>query len=90
MYAVPSLILFPGQSIAVSDAQQTKDFFASSWGQYEGIETAEPTVSIMGEAAGTVWADVTWSYGGEPREHFCYQLVETPTGPQIAVLTLMN
>jgi hypothetical protein len=89
MYAVPSLILFPGQSIAVSDASQTEAFFASSWAQYEGVGTAESEVTIMGEAPGTVWADVTWSYGGRPRERFCYQLVERPGGYQIAVLTPM-
>lgn len=41
----------------------------------------------MGEAPGSVWADVTWGYGGGPRERFCYQLIEGPDGYQIAVLT---
>lgn len=31
LYAVPSLILFPGQAIAVSEARQTEQFFAASW-----------------------------------------------------------
>ena len=30
MYAVPALILFPGQSIPVADASQTEDFFKQS------------------------------------------------------------
>lgn len=89
MYAVPSLILFPGQSIPVSDAKQTEEFFAASWSQYEGIDAADKQIVIMGEAPGSVWADVTWSYGGQPRERFCYQLVEGTDGYQIAVLTPM-
>ena len=89
MYAVPGLILFPGQPIPVSDAKQTEAFFASSWGQYEGVDAVEKRVAIMGEAPGSIWADVTWSYGGRPRERFCYQLVEGAGGHQIAVLTPM-
>jgi hypothetical protein len=87
LYAVPALILFPGQSVPVSDARQTEQFFASSWGQYEGVDEAERSVEIMAEAPGTVWADVTWTYGGRAQERFCYQLVETPDGYRIAVLT---
>ena len=79
MYAVPSLILFPGAPIAVSDARQTEEFFASSWAQYEGVDTVDREIVVMGEAPGSVWADVTWSYGGAPRERFCYQLVPAPT-----------
>jgi len=88
MYAVPSLILFPGQSILVTDPVQTEEFFAAAWSQYEGVESA-PTkqMTIMGEGPGSVWADVTWSYHGKPRERFCYQLIAGPNGYQIAVLT---
>lgn len=32
MYAVPSLILFPGTSIPVRDSRQTGEFFASAEG----------------------------------------------------------
>ena len=90
MYAVPALILFPGQSIAVSDSGQTATFFAASWDQYEGVDTADKAIVIMGEAPGSAWADVTWSYDGQPRERFCYQLVEGADGYQIAVLTPME
>jgi hypothetical protein len=67
--------VFPGQLIAVSDASQTEEFFASTWSQYEGVDAADPQILIMGEAPGTVWADVTWFYGGRAQERFCYQLV---------------
>ena len=87
LYAVPCLILFPGQSVPVSDAGQTEEFFASSWSQYEGVDTAEPQIAIMGAGPGSVWADVTWSYGGRVQERFCYQLVPGPEGYQVAVLT---
>jgi hypothetical protein len=90
MYAVPSLILFPGRSIVVSDARQTEEFFASAWGQYEGVDALEKKIAIMGEAPGSVWADVTWLHDGEERERFCYQLVPGAGGYQIAVLTPMT
>ena len=89
LYAVPSLIIFPGQSIPVSEARQTEEFFASAWSQYEGIHELEKQLAILGEAPGSVWVDVTWTYGGRPRERFCYQLVSGTAGYQIAVLTLM-
>lgn len=87
MYAVPSLILFPGQSIAVSDSRQTEEFFEAAWDQYRGVFELEKKLAIMAEGPGSVWADVAWTYGGRPRERFCYQLVEGPAGYQIAVLT---
>ncbi|HSJ84579.1 MAG TPA: hypothetical protein VLA91_12255 [Acidimicrobiia bacterium] len=90
MYAIPSLILFPGNSIPVSDTRQTEEFFAASWAQYEGVETVDRQVTVMAEAPGSVWADVTWSFEGQPRERFCYQLIEGTDGYQIAVLTPME
>jgi hypothetical protein len=89
MYAIPSLILFPGQSIVVSDASQTEQFFAASWDQYEGVDAVDKQIVIMGEAPASIWADVSWSYGGQVRERFCYQLVPGTDGYQIAVLTPM-
>jgi ketosteroid isomerase-like protein len=89
MYAVPSLILFPGNAISVNDRKQTEEFFASAWEQYEGVEMVDRQITLMGEAPGSVWADVTWSYNGEPQERFCYQLVEGEHGYQIGVLTPM-
>jgi len=90
MYAVPSLILFPGRSIPVSDASQTEAFFAASWDQYDGVDAVDGQIVVMAEAPGSIWTDVTWSYDGQPRERFCYQLVEGPDGYQIAVLTPMT
>lgn len=54
-----------------------------------GVNDLQKQVAVMAEAPGTVWADVTWLYGGRARERFCYQLVEGKEGYQIAVLTLM-
>ncbi len=90
LYAVPGLILFPGRTIAVTDPRQTEEFFAASWPQYEGVREAHPAITVMGEGPVGVWADVTWSYGGQSRERFCYQLVESPQGRQIAVLTPLD
>ncbi len=89
MYSVPSLIVFPGNIIPVSDSKQTEAFFASSWDQYEGVESVDKEINLMAEAPGTVWADVTWSYRGRPQERFCYQLVEGEGSYQIGVLTPM-
>ncbi|MDP9817055.1 DUF4440 domain-containing protein [Spirilliplanes yamanashiensis] len=87
MYAVPGLILFPGQAIAVGSEAQTEQFFASSWAQYEGVDAVEHDVAVLARAPGSVWADVTWRYDGEVRERFCYQLVAGDDGWRIAVLT---
>lgn len=90
MYAVPALILFPGTSTVVSDAGQTAAFFASSWSQYDGVDAVDKQLVVMGEAPGSVWVEVTWSYDGTARERFCYQLIAGPDGYQIAVLTPMD
>jgi hypothetical protein len=84
LYAVPALIVFPGQLVAVDDARMTEQFFASSWAQYDDVDGK---VEVADVAPGTLWVDVTWSYGGQAREKFRYQLVETPDGVRIAVLT---
>jgi len=89
LYAVPSLILFPDNPVPVSDAAETETFFASSWRQYEGVDAVGRQIQVMAEAPRTVWADVTWSFDGRARERFCYQLIETATGYQVAVLTPM-
>ena len=89
MYAVPSLILFPGNAIAVGDATQTEEFFAASWSQYDGIDAVDRKLTVMAEAPGSIWADVTWYFGGRAQERFCYQLVPGPDEYQIAVLTPM-
>ncbi|GGG52643.1 hypothetical protein GCM10011374_14320 [Kocuria dechangensis] len=89
MYAVPSLVLFPGQPVLVTDARQTEEFFASAWDQYEGVDAVAKQLELMGEAPGSVWADVTWSWGGRAQERFCYQLVEQDGEYRIAVLTPM-
>jgi ketosteroid isomerase-like protein len=87
LYAVPGLILFPGQRIAVSDERQTEHFFASAWGQYKGVTDTHTEIAVVAETSGSVWADVTWHHEGAPAERLMYQLVETEDGWKIAVLT---
>lgn len=89
LYAVPGLIVFPGNSVVVSEAQQTAEFFAGAWGQYDGIDEIEAATTIIATAPASTWVDVTWTYGGAARERFCYQLVPNANGFQIAVLTPM-
>lgn len=90
MYAVPALIAFPGQSIAVSDRSQTRDFFAANWSGYDGVQEADPRAAIVARSGHSIWADVTWSYDGQPREHYIYQLLDGPNGWQIGVLTPLD
>ena len=87
LYAVPGLILFPGQSLAVSDQAQTERFFASAWGQYEGVTETHTDAAVVAEAPGSVWVDVTWRHVGAPQERLMYQLVQTDGAWRIAVLT---
>jgi hypothetical protein len=87
LYAVPGLILFPGQTIAVSDEVQTERFFASAWAQYEGVTETHTDITVVAEAPGSVWVDVRWNHVGAPPERLMYQLVETGGTWKIAVLT---
>lgn len=89
MYAVPGLILFPGTSVAVTDRTQTEEFFTASFGQYDGVTDVDHELTVIAQTAHSVWVEVTWSYGGRPRERFCYQLVGTDD-PEIAVLTPLD
>lgn len=50
LYAVPALIAFPQQVIAVSDAEQTRNFFDQGWEQYEGIDEVSPSVHVIAAA----------------------------------------
>ena len=87
LYAVPCLIAFPGQCFAVTSREQTRDFFAGSWDGYDGVTEAEPRIEVIAQTGHSVWADVTWSYGGKPRERFVYQLLDSGSGWQVGVLT---
>ncbi|BDI23690.1 DUF4440 domain-containing protein [Herbiconiux sp. L3-i23] len=87
LYAVPALILFPGQSIAVTDRTQTEQFFASAWGQYEGVDETTNTIDVVASGEHSIWADVTWFSGGRARERFVYQLVGDAGEWKIGVLT---
>jgi ketosteroid isomerase-like protein len=87
MYSVPALIVFPGDLIPVVHTDQTRDFFASAFDQYEGIRDVDRQMSMIAETPGSLWVDVTWSFQIRPSERFCYQLVDRQGELQIAVLT---
>lgn len=90
-YAVPALIEFPEQAIAVSDANQTEEFFAGAFGQYEGVTVTEAVVEIVAATSHSIWADVTWNHhGGAPNERNMYQLIRTGDDWKIAVLTPLD
>ncbi|MFC8191975.1 hypothetical protein ACFUMH_09980 [Cellulomonas sp. NPDC057328] len=87
LYAVPALIAFPAQSLAVADRSQTEAFFTSAWEQYDGVDDVSSDVRVVAETGHSVWADVTWRYGDERTERFIYQLVDDAGTWRIAVLT---
>lgn len=89
-YAVPALIEFPEQAIAVSDAAQTEGFFAGAFGQYEGVTEVNSTVNVIAETGHSLWADVTWSYDDTRAERMMYQLVRAGGAWKIAVLTPLD
>lgn len=89
-YAVPALIEFPDQAIAVSDPAQTEDFFAGAFGQYEGVTSTSADIHVVAETGHSLWAEVTWSYNGTPAERNVYQLVRANGGWKIAVLTPLD
>ena len=86
-YAVPGLILFPGQSLAVASQEQTADFFTGAFVQYEGVHDSAATISVVAATGHSIWADVTWTHDTGATERFVYQLVDTGDGWRIAVLT---
>ena len=90
LYAVPALIEFPGQAIAVSSAAQTEQFFAGAFAQYEGVTDVSTQLDVVAETGHSLWVDVTWSYDGAPPERFIYQLVLSPDDWRIAVLTPLD
>jgi hypothetical protein len=87
LYAVPGLILFPGQAVAVADEAQTERFFASARARYDGVTDTHTDLNVVAEAPGTAWVDVTWNHVGAPPERLMYQLVESGGTWKIAVLT---
>lgn len=87
LYAVPALIAFPAQSLAVADRSQTEAFFTSAWEQYDGVDDVSSDVRVVAETGHSIWADVTWRYGDDRTERFIYQLVDDGGTWRIAVLT---
>lgn len=90
-YAVPCLIEFPDQAVAVSEMRQTEEFFTSAFAQYRDVTAADAVVTVVAETGHSIWADVSWDHhGGAPDERNMYQLVRTADGWKIAVLTPLD
>ncbi|MFC8921986.1 hypothetical protein [Cellulosimicrobium sp. NPDC057127] len=87
LYAVPSLIAFPAQSLAVAERSQISVFFGSAFGQYEGIEDTTADIDVIASAPHSIWADVTWRHDNDMTERFVYQILDTGDRWQIGVLT---
>lgn len=87
LYAVPALIAFPAQSLAVADRSQTEAFLTSTWEHGGGGDDVSSDVRVVAETGHSVWADVTWRYGDDRTERFMYQLVDDAGTWRLAVLT---
>ncbi|MGO1532309.1 hypothetical protein ACT3TB_16865 [Micrococcaceae sp. AOP34-BR2-30] len=87
LYAVPALIEFPGQAVAVSDSAQTEQFFESSFAQYETLTDVRASVRTIAHTSHSSWVEVIWAYDGTPAERYIYQLIQMTEGWKIAVLT---
>lgn len=88
---MPALIEFPEQAIAVSDANQTEEFFAGAFDQYEGVTTTDAIVEVVAATSHSIWADVTWDHhSGAPNERNMYQLIRAGDDWKIAVLTPLD
>lgn len=89
-YAVPALIEFPEQPIAVTDPAQTEQFFTAAMDQYADVTDARAAVTVVAATGHSIWADVTWTYDAAPGERLLYQLIRTGGVWRIAVLTPMD
>lgn len=90
LHAVPGLILVPGRVVAVNDRDQVEDFFHASWCNRGEVGELGNHITVIAEAPGSLWVDVTWSYPGDFRERFRYQLTEQDGEWYIAVVTPLD
>ena len=86
-YSVPGLILFPGEPVAVTSREQTREFFSGAFDQYEGIRDTRSEITLLANTKTAIWADVTWHHDSGVTERLVYQLVRAGQAWQIAVLT---
>lgn len=86
-YAVPALILFPGQPVPVASAEQTRAFFAGAFGQYDGVTDTAAEIHVLAATGHSIWVDVTWHHDRGDTERMIYQLVDTGDTWRVAVLT---
>lgn len=87
-YSLPALVAAPGDTIAVTEPDRIRNFFAATVEQYDDVHDAAFDCSVALATGHSVWADVTWQYVGQaPSERFCYQLVKTGEDWLISVLT---
>lgn len=75
LYAVPALVEFPGQAVAVSDSSQTEQFFMASFEQYAAVLEVTPAVRAVAHTGHSRWVEVIWSYDGTPAEQYIYQVI---------------
>lgn len=90
LYAVPGVILFPGNALAVSSRAQTRAFFEQAFPQYDGVTATRTAIEIAASTASSIWADVTWHHDTGATERLMYQLVDDEGTWLIAVLTPLD
>lgn len=87
LYAVPALLVFPQQTIAIGSPEEAAAVFGAAWPQYEGVTSTRPEITVSAETDHSIWADVTWHHDNGGTEHQLYQLVYLAGGWRVAVLT---
>lgn len=91
LYAVPALIEFPGEAIAVTDRSQTERFFEGAFAQYADVTESHALVTVVASAPHSIWVDARWDHhGGAPDERSMYQLALRDGEWRIAVLTPLD
>jgi hypothetical protein len=99
IYNYPALAVSPGGCLAVTDPQQTRDFFAAGQQYYRGrgIQAVRPADIVTDVEAGGIWVgrlvleNLDESGGVVDRERNAYQVVIAPDGGRrIAVTTPLD
>ncbi|HUP17318.1 MAG TPA: hypothetical protein VM848_14860 [Acidimicrobiia bacterium] len=90
MYAIPSLILFPGNFDSGDRCPPNRGVLRRLPGAVRRSRFSRPAGSDHGRGSGDCMGRRHLVLSGPTPERFCYQLIEGADGYQIAVLTPME
>lgn len=67
-----------------TSGHSTSDSPGHDCGGDSAVREREQADTVVACSAHSIWADVVWSYDGQPRERFIYQLLSDENGCQVA------